>query len=125
MTIIPRRLHIVFDLLYIIFLLGYPLLFVRNIGPGSLVLLVSGTTVLCYSLMTKYEFGIFKLINMKVHLTIDFILGLALASSPWVLDFGKKLMWPHIAIGILMMLTAIFSSNKPINIPEQEKTFTF
>jgi len=126
MKFIPRKIHIVLDLLLIAFLVLSPWLF--GFSPRSIpamVLYLTGAIVLCYALLTKYELGVFRFMNFKNHLMIEFIVGLILACSPWLMEFGGYVTTPHFAAGIFMMLLSVFSKNKSIEISEQEKTITF
>jgi len=126
MNFIPRKLHLALDLLLIVFLVSAPWLFgfeVRSIP--ALVLFLTAAIVLCYALLTKYELGIFKFMNFKNHLAIEFVTGLMLACSPWLMEFGGYVTTPHFMAGIFMMVLALFSRNKSIQVSEQEKRITF
>lgn len=126
MKYIPRRIHAFLDIVLIIAQLGYPWIFFDN--PKSMetiVLMLSGMTMLCYSLLTKYEIGLFRFINMKNHLSIEFITGLFLAVSPWFFEFGSVALFPHLVIGSILMLLAVFSDNTSMTVSQQEETFTF
>lgn len=126
MKFLSRQGHVAADILLIIFFLGYPWLFIETPwGSETIVLFVTGITLLCYSLLTKYEMGVFKFINMKTHLSIDFVLGLMLACTPWLLEFGGKMIFPHLIAGLVMMLLAVVTQNQSIHITAQEKTITF
>jgi CDP-diglyceride synthetase len=126
MKFIPRKAHIIADILIILALLIYPWIFIKEPrGVETLVLMGTGVTMLCYSLLTKYEIGIAKTINMTVHLSIDFFVGLFLVVSPWLLNFGEKVLWPYVIMGCVIMLLSVTSSNKSIEIGKQEEAITF
>lgn len=125
MKIISRPLHIVLDLCYSIFLIVYPWVFEQEMGLGSITLLISGLSIICYSMLTKYELGVLKLISFKIHLSIDFVLGVALICAPWVLGFGQYVLWPHVIIGLALMITAVLTKGRSVSISKQEEKFTF
>jgi len=126
MKFIPRRLHIVLDLVLILILLAWPwLFFPYPHGMETLVFLVTGGAMLWYSLMTKYELGIFRFMNLKNHLTLDFLLGFFLFFSPWLVGFGTRMIWPHVILGTSLMLLASFSSNRSAMVTAQEQDITF
>jgi hypothetical protein len=125
MKFIPRKLHAFIDIIIAIVALGYPWIFIEDKGVETVVLLVAGITVLCYSLLTKYELGIFRFINMSVHLSIEFFVGLFCATSPWLLDFGPKMIWPHVVLGTILVILSLCSNNKSISITQREEKITF
>jgi hypothetical protein len=65
----------------------------RLMGWGKTVtnlLTVAGLGMMGYSFITRYELGLFKLLPMPGHLTIDVIAGAGLAVSPFVLLRGAE-----------------------------------
>lgn len=126
MKFIPRKAHAILDLVLALILILYPwLFFTKPSGVATTTFLITGIALLWYSLMTKYEVGIFKFINMKVHLAIDFFLGLMLAASPWLLGLGPTYLWPPVVIGAGLMLLAVCTNNRSIPISRQEESITF
>ena len=126
MKFIPRKLHAVLDILLVAFLISGPWLF--HFDPRSipaLVLYITGVAVIAYSLLTKYELGIFRFMNFKNHLAIEFLLGLMLGCSPWLMEFGGYITTPHFTAGIFMIALALLSRNRSVAISAQEKTITF
>lgn len=61
---------------------------------------------LLLSLLTDYEFGLFRVIPMKTHLALDVATGLFLVISPWVFGFSDKVYVPHVFVGALQLLVA-------------------
>jgi hypothetical protein len=126
MKFIPRKGHAIADILIVLILLIYPWVFIKEPkGLETIVMIGSGIAILCYSLMTRYEIGVARTISMTVHLSIDFFVGLFLLTSPWLLNFGTRIIWPHVIIGAIVMLLSITSSNKSIHIGKQEEAITF
>jgi len=54
--------------------------------------------MLLAALLTDYELGVVRQIPMKMHLTMDAILGLLLA--PWLFDFAGLVWIPHVVLGL-------------------------
>jgi hypothetical protein len=126
MHFISRKWHIVSDTVVVLILLGYPWLFIPGKkGVETICMLVPGISILCYSLLTKHEVGIFRFISFKVHLAIDYLLGIMLAASPWLLGFGSRVIWPHFITGLVLLLVAIFSTRASVPITRQEEAITF
>src|SRR4051812_12485772 len=101
MKVIPTFVHGIFD-----YLVGIILLVAPNIfgfagvgGPAVFIPRLIGALILIQSLMTRYELGVMKVIPMKTHLTLDYILTIVLALSPWLFGFAnqpKNVWMPHV-----------------------------
>ncbi len=81
---IPTSIHGVLDYLSVPALLALPRLLKWNKNITNLTTGIALGT-LGASLMTRYELGVFKIIPMTGHLTLDATNGLMLAASPFVL----------------------------------------
>jgi hypothetical protein len=71
-----------------------------------------GIAAILYSIFTRYPFGIIKALPYGVHLKMDFVWGLLLAASPWLLAFdheGLDVWGMHVAFGVVGMLVPIIS----------------
>jgi hypothetical protein len=114
MKIITTKVHGVFDYLASVLLIALPWLcgFQDN-TTASAVPAVLGITTILFSIMTNYELGIFKLIGMRVHLFIDFISGLFLALSPWMLGFAADVKYPHLIVGLGELLIVLLTQTSP------------
>lgn len=73
-----------------------------------------GSIIILYSMLTSYEHGFVRAISMKMHLVLDFIAGVFLAASPWLLHFDDVIYLPHLIIGIALVIAA-FASQKEYN----------
>ena len=81
---ISTKMHGILDYLTAPMLVALPRLLqwdnkLTNILTGA------GLGVLGYSLMTRYELGLFKLLPMKWHLALDMMSGAMLAAAPFLL----------------------------------------
>lgn len=110
MKIINTKVHGFHDYFTWILLLVSPWLFRFANGKIEMwIPLFLGFFTLLLSLLTDYEFGLFKVISMKVHLAADIATGLFLAISPWILGFSERVYVPHLFIGVLQLIVAFVS----------------
>ena len=109
MRIISPRVHGALDYLVGALLMFAPELFGFADTPGVAVPLIRsfGAVAVLYSLFTKYELGIVRLIPFGTHLRIDIGWGMLLAASPWLLGFaeqGAQVWGVAVAVGLAGML---------------------
>lgn len=99
---ITRRMHGALDYIVGLVLILSPRLF--NLDGSSLegqVPVALGIATLIYSVFTRYEFGLFKLIPFRIHLGLDTASGLLLALSPWLFGFADQRWGTHVILGLL------------------------
>lgn len=114
MRIIPRNVHAVLDYLMGFLLMAVPFVFGFDESQNaSGVFMAVGATVLVYSVLTRYELGLVKVIPFHVHLVLDFIGGVLLAASPWLMGFADYIVWPHVTFGLLEIGAALMTSTAP------------
>ncbi len=82
--LIPTTIHGVLDYITAPTLVVLPRLLKWN-SKLTTFLSVAGLGTLAYSLVTRYELSILKLLPMKGHLTLDFMNGATLAAAPFLL----------------------------------------
>ena len=131
MRFISTRIHGIIDYFLGIALIAAPWLFnfVAN-GSETWIPVTLGVVLIVYSLFTDYEYGLVNNISVKTHLWLDSLLGIFLASSPWLFNFNLQVYQPHLWVGVLLTVVAIFtltSSKKTgayggIKITKEEKT---
>lgn len=116
--VIPTKTHGIVDYLIAVMLIALPWL--CNVWPVSMSLavlpIVAGIILLIYSICTYYEVGIFKLMGMWTHVTLDAVLGMIIMALP--LFYGmiglRLLLWvPYLAIGLVMVISSIISKTAP------------
>lgn len=114
MRIFSTRVHGMLDYLMGALLIGSPWLlgFARG-GAETWTPVVLGAGMVVYSLLTDYELGVVKRIQMPVHLWMDAISGILLAVSPWVLAFDEHVWIPHLALGVVEVLAAFVTDTIP------------
>ncbi len=114
MRFIPTRAHGVLDYLTAILLMAMP--WALGLGDGGLetwLPVALGAGVVLYSLLTRYELGVAKIIPMPVHLGLDVAGGALLAASPWVFGFSERAQFPYLIVGIFEIVVALVSQSAP------------
>lgn len=110
MRFISTRTHGVLDYLMGALLIAAPWLFgFAYGGTETWVAVALGIGVIVYSLLTRYELGLFRMLPMSVHLVLDFMSGALLAASPWLFGFDGIVTVPHVAFGLLEMGAALMT----------------
>ena len=79
---------------------------------------VLGSTILASSLVTRAEWGVFKVLPYKTHLLLDVVSGLAGLSAPWLFGFAKdkKARNTFLAAGLFGLMAVLLS--KPEEMPK-------
>ena len=117
MNVIPTRVHGILDYATALALIVLPFLFPIGAGAGGVeaaaaearnpytvagwFLVGPGLALLGLSLITRYELGAVKSVQMPVHLATDVGLGLFLIASPWLFSFADAIWWPHVLVGLV------------------------
>ena len=115
MRFIPTHVHGVLDYVVGVLLILAPrILGFQNGGPEDRIPVILGVATLIYSLLTRYELGLFKVIPFRVHLGIDFVSGVFLAISPWVLGFSERVWVPHLLVGLFEIGASLMSQPAPV-----------
>jgi len=82
-------------------------------GVAQWLPVVLGVVVLVYSLFTRMELGVFRIIPMPVHLMLDSAGGLLLAVSPWLFGFADEVYLPHFIFGLLEIGASLSTKTEP------------
>jgi hypothetical protein len=114
MRFIPTQVHGLLDYLTGALLIALPWLlgFARG-GAETWIPVVLGAGAILYSLVTDYELGVVKVLNMRLHLGLDALSGAFLASSPWLFGFADVVFWPHLIVGLFEVGAALFTRAIP------------
>lgn len=84
-----------------------------NNNAGRL-LTMAGLGALAYSLFTRYEVGVFKLLPMKTHLAMDAVSGLTLATAPlWLNERNDAVNNTLVGIGLFEIMAAFTTETEP------------
>lgn len=115
---IPTKVHGALDYIVAIALLLAPMIFgFQEVGGAAVAIpMVLGAGLFLYSLFTNYEWGVFKVLNMRYHLIVDVIASTLLLLSPFIFGFINQApnAWvPHVAVGITVILVVLCSKTAP------------
>jgi hypothetical protein len=115
---IPTKVHGALDYIVGLALIFAPMIFgfMDVGGPAVIIPMVLGVGLIVYSLFTKYEWGLVKVLGMPYHLIFDVVASIFLAASPFIFGFYSEALnvWvPHVVVGITVILVVIFSKPQP------------
>jgi hypothetical protein len=80
----------------------------------SRLLTMAGLGALAYSLFTRYEVGLVKLLPMKSHLAMDAVSGLTLATAPlWLNERNERMNNTLVGIGLFEIMAAFTTETEP------------
>ncbi len=117
LRVIPTSVHGVLDYVTGSALLAAPELFrLKDVPSAALTPRLTGAGATAYSLLTDYEFGAVRLLPMPVHLALDAMSGVLLATSPWLLGYAKngpRYWLPHALVGASEILAALATKTQP------------
>jgi hypothetical protein len=110
---IPTRIHGIIDYVFAIVAIAAP--FVLGFADGTAaqwVPTIIGIGVIVFSLLTRYELGVVKVLPMVAHITIDGVAGLVLLASPWIFSFADRIWWPHVLFGAISIVVPLLTARK-------------
>lgn len=114
MKLIDTRTHGYLDYIVGVFLIVAPFIFhLDRKSPEGLIFYILGATAIVYSMITDYQLSLLKIIPMKIHLFLDVISGIFLATSPWILGFADRIYLPHLILGLFEICAGLMTSSKP------------
>ena len=122
MQIIDTKTHGYIDYIMgtLLIAMAYFINFKSENMPNFVFYLV-GALAIFYSLLTKYELGVIKIIPMYIHLMLDSLSGIFLATSPWLLGFADNVFLPHLLLGLFQIGTTIMTRIKPKMVYKRKK----
>jgi hypothetical protein len=108
--LVNTKAHALIDYCWGLVLLFSPWLFsFPSDGEAATIARIAGVLSVLLALFTQFEFSVVKIVPLKWHLRIDFLSGLFLASSPWLLDFNLEILKPHLVFGLTQMVIAVIT----------------
>lgn len=117
MRSISTRMHGVFDYLIGAYLVLMPFLFGYATaigGPETWLSIAGGLSIICYSLLTNYELGVIRRLDMRAHLWLDGLVGFTLLVSTLYVGPLDPAIWiTHPSAGILLLVAAFITERQP------------
>lgn len=116
---IPTKVHGALDYIVAIALILAPMIFgFASVGGAAVIIpIVLGIGLILYSLFTRYEWGVVKVLGMPYHLIFDVLASAFLVLSPFLFGFYNADMWnvwvPHVVVGLAVIVVVIFSQSQP------------
>ena len=113
MKLISTRLHAALDYLAAICMYGMAIIW-RFDAPTNTILMAVAMLVVIYTLLTKFEYGVFKLIPMQAHLLLDVIACVVLIGGAFAC--GHSLIGYRVALatfGVAGLITARLTNSLP------------
>lgn len=84
-------------------------------GAETLIPMVAGLLIIFYSLLTDYEAGAGKIITMREHLQMDYVISILLIVSPFFFSFSREVWQPHVIAGLIWFGIALLSHTYPVS----------
>jgi hypothetical protein len=113
MKLFSTRMHGMLDYLTVGILFTLP----RALGwSGQVTRMMSSAALstLGYSLLTRYELGLFKVLPMKAHLALDAMSGAAFCSAPWLFPNEEMSVTGTMAgLGLFEIAVALTTETEP------------
>jgi len=108
MNLISLRTHNVLDYVIGLALILAPAIFgFSDVYSARNVFLVLGAGLIGYSLFTRYQYSIAKVIPLGVHMTMDVLSGIILMAAPWVFGYRDILTGGQLAVHFIFGLGAV------------------
>jgi len=108
------KVHGIIDYIVGIVLLLAPFIFrFSHHEVATVFTIIVGLAVLLQAALTDYEAGIIRRIPMKTHLMVDALVGLLLIVSPWLFMFSETVIWPHVLVGLFVLIGAGATQREP------------
>jgi len=117
MRFLSPKVHGIMDyLIGVVLLLAPNLLGFADAEPAAVwIPRVLGVLILGQALITDFSVGLIHILPWRIHLVLDYVLGLFLAVSPFLFGFadnGWNAWVPHVVVGLLILGQALVSQTE-------------
>lgn len=110
--LIPTRVHGVLDYVFGVMYIALPLL-LNWPQPAAGILMALGAGVLLYSILTRYELGLIKVLPMPTHLAFDLLGGLLLIAAPLLGLVDESVRGWFWVLGAVELIITLLSDTQP------------
>lgn len=114
MRFISTNVHGVLDYLFGVFLIAMPWLMGISVGgPETWVPALTGGAIIFYSLITKYEWGLWPMMELRVHLLFDVLGGATLIFNSIYFGFYDQFSrLPFVAVGLILIASGLLTKTE-------------
>jgi hypothetical protein len=113
MRFLPTSIHGILDYTSALALLLMPRLLDGESATAAMIFQGAGLLTLLSSLMTRYELGLLRAFPMGVHLTIDFLMGIAFLACAFLLpNETQAVRNAFLIFGVLCLGAALFTKTR-------------
>lgn len=106
MKFITKKIHAFLDYPVALALISLP--FILQLGSSNPIAfylsVITGVAALILTLLTDHETGVFRVVSYKIHLVVDFIVGVTFVLAPFILNFQGIDMFYYLANGLTVLL---------------------
>jgi len=105
MKFITKQIHAYLDYPVAIALMGLP--FLLGLGESHplafTISVATGVAAFLLTLLTDHQLGLLKVVSYKLHLAVDFLVGLTFVAVPFILGFEGLDLYYYLANGIAVL----------------------
>lgn len=110
MKFISTKVHGILDYAGgILFILSPWILGFNHIAAAVILPVAVGALMILMAVFTNFELGAVKKITVADHLMLDASAGVLLAVSPWLFGFSEEIFAPHLILGSVESMAAMFT----------------
>lgn len=122
MRFISSKMHGMLDYGMGLLLMASPWLFgFSDVMTARWVAVGFGVMTILYSVFTRYELGIWRMIPFRIHLWLDVMSGVVLLAAPWFFGFAEWVMVPFVVFGLIEIITPLLT-HRYADVPEEDCT---
>jgi len=118
MKFITKKIHSLLDYPVALALISLPfLLQLGSSNPLAFYLsIITGVAALILTLFTDHQTGVVKVISYKIHLIVDFLVGLTFVTLPFILGFqGIDLIYYLVNGVTVLLVVSLHKKEEPLN----------
>ncbi|MDB5116713.1 MAG: hypothetical protein JWQ79_2205 [Mucilaginibacter sp.] len=83
------------------------------VAAAVLMPLLMGWLQLIMAIFSKNPLGFMNIFPMQMQNCVDVLMGSFLLALPWTYAFSSYVFWPHLLLGLVLLLKGIFAVESP------------